>query len=810
MPIDASPSGTLDIENATLRSREIVALTSMVTGNDVIRSSNPPALEVYGDPSHGGNEARLELVSNTATVSSSAFTQLTSNAGVFSVKSGTDASDNGTITFGGFTNERMRIGSDGNVGIGTTSPLSELEIYKATGGAELLINTGDVTPPTIRLWNFDNNNYNNHAAGTPVGHINFSGNERLTGDTHTDDSRAFSYANTLYDWARISAVYVGSTSTSTSQGYVRGDLAFYTNNGDGATSNLQERMRIKHDGNVGIGTSNPSDKLHIYGSPMIQHDTYYNSGTYAWYVVGTWKATTAENEKGASLKLNFLGGVLYGSNPIGEATIYARIGNASTSRHISWKGLGETIFNDVRLRRVNSENFEYDICVNMTYFTRHTMSVECSLTDTFVKKFVSTTEPSLSDTTNVTAGKRLYHFNQTSTGGKLVFQGNHDDTVIYAGNPDNTSNNKFQGFLYGKRPGDANNASLGCVIFTNGTGRTADGGAGNLTVRSDIGNLNLGKSGKSTVVYGASHATFTGQHISWTSSGNNIEEGMIVSSVNNDYVSLNGQLKRGKDAITINESVPIVSVSNKLNDKCCFGVVSRVEEKNTSTRYDDQFTGYTGVSEKQRGDNRIVVNSLGEGGIWVVNINDSFESGDYITTSNIAGYGQKQDTDGLMNYTVAKITMDCDFSPVTQPIKIIKQELSNIYLYNNGTSIEKYYEDDFMDDDRIETEANVYYLNDNTMSTIGYEEYNKLPEDEKVVYVEKTEYIYKRSGKIYEIKKELVNVLDEHGQLQWEDDPSGATEPAYKIRYLDADGNITDEANHVYKAAFVGCTYHCG
>jgi hypothetical protein len=54
------------------------------------------------------------------------------------------------------------------------------------------------------------------------------------------------------------------------------------------------------------------------------------------------------------------------------------------------------------------------------------------------------------------------------------------------------------------------------------------------------------------------------------------------------------------------------------------------------------------------------------------------------------------------------------------------------------------------------------------------------------------------------------NVLDEHDQLQWEDDPSGATEKAYKIRYLDASGVITDEANAVHIAAFVGCTYHCG
>ena len=54
----------------------------------------------------------------------------------------------------------------------------------------------------------------------------------------------------------------------------------------------------------------------------------------------------------------------------------------------------------------------------------------------------------------------------------------------------------------------------------------------------------------------------------------------------------------------------------------------------------------------------------------------------------------------------------------------------------------------------------------------------------------------------------LGNVLDEHGQLQWED--TDQTEKAYKIRYLDASGAITDEANAVHIAAFVGCTYHCG
>jgi hypothetical protein len=72
------------------------------------------------------------------------------------------------------------------------------------------------------------------------------------------------------------------------------------------------------------------------------------------------------------------------------------------------------------------------------------------------------------------------------------------------------------------------------------------------------------------------------------------------------------------------------------------------------------------------------------------------------------------------------------------------------------------------------------------------------------------EYKTEQEGTTLEVRQELVNVLDEHGQLQWEDDPSGTTEKAYKIRYLDASGQITDEANAVHTAAFVGVTYHCG
>ena len=75
--------------------------------------------------------------------------------------------------------------------------------------------------------------------------------------------------------------------------------------------------------------------------------------------------------------------------------------------------------------------------------------------------------------------------------------------------------------------------------------------------------------------------------------------------------------------------------------------------------------------------------------------------------------------------------------------------------------------------------------------------------------IERKESTTEQEGYTLEVREELVNVLDEHGQLQWEDHPTD-TEKAYKIRYLDADGKITTEANKVYTAAFVGCTYHCG
>jgi hypothetical protein len=250
-------------------------------------------------------------------------------------------------------------------------------------------------------------------------------------------------------------------------------------------------------------------------------------------------------------------------------------------------------------------------------------------------------------------------------------------------------------------------------------------------------------------------------------------------------------------------------------DKRCFGVISTSEDPDTR---EDKHGNLVSIFDKEGGDTRVYINSVGEGAIWVANSNGNLEAGDYITTSNVVGYGQKQDDDILHNYTVAKITMDCDFEPVTQPIQIIRKEMgdANYWVKTTYETISEEEYSNLIEENR-RTVTETVYTNENNEISVG--EYSNLESNIQSTYSELTQTLYQnitkeeskteREGYELEVRNEIVNVLDEHGQIQWEDHAT-ETEKAYKIRYLDANGVITDEANIVHTAAFVGCTYHCG
>jgi hypothetical protein len=212
--------------------------------------------------------------------------------------------------------------------------------------------------------------------------------------------------------------------------------------------------------------------------------------------------------------------------------------------------------------------------------------------------------------------------------------------------------------------------------------------------------------------------SFTGQHMC-TPYGP-MSQGLVVSANKNAYTTLNGPLRNGSQAINSSESLPIVSLSSTENDQSVFGIVDHVENSGTE-RVQDR-GGIIIRNTKTLGDDRVIVNSVGEGALWVVNTGGSIVSGDLLTTSNVPGYVQRQDDDIFRSYTVAKITMDCDFNPPDIPVQVV--------------------------------------------------------------------------------------ATDVEGRLRWAD--TNRMEKAYTIRYLDANGMKTDKSNAVHKAAYVGCTYHCG
>ena len=149
---------------------------------------------------------------------------------------------------------------------------------------------------------------------------------------------------------------------------------------------------------------------------------------------------------------------------------------------------------------------------------------------------------------------------------------------------------------------------------------------------------------------------FTGQHrCTGKFSSKQIDDlvGKIVISTG-EYSDLNNE-----KVVNINEAIQIVKLCAKSHDKRVFGVISN-EETDTMNR-EFNIGNIRFQSPKKMRNKKYMINSVGEGAIWVCNINGNLENGDYITSSCISGYGMKQTDNVHTNYTVAKITCDCNF-----------------------------------------------------------------------------------------------------------------------------------------------------
>ena len=156
------------------------------------------------------------------------------------------------------------------------------------------------------------------------------------------------------------------------------------------------------------------------------------------------------------------------------------------------------------------------------------------------------------------------------------------------------------------------------------------------------------------------HTSFTGAHCCVIKGSSDVVVGMILSSTGEIWL---------KNTENVSTSLPYVQLSTSKNDKTVFGVASSLSSHQL---------GYKDAGQIPDTDTYLEANGIGEGSVWITNIDGEPTNGDYITSSPIRGYGQIQSDDILRSYTVAKLTEAIDWSTVTETIN------------HEGTTYKKY------------------------------------------------------------------------------------------------------------------------
>ncbi|MBI2810786.1 MAG: hypothetical protein HYX67_08170, partial [Candidatus Melainabacteria bacterium] len=230
-------------------------------------------LRVYGSGNSSGAGDMGLLLSNTGTGGNTWYLDSTNDGSGYG--GGKLAFVNGVAGW-----VRMIIGGDGNVGIGTTTPASRLQV---TGGSgNIIVGNGAIAT----------------AVDSSIGGIQFAN---------------FSGAPQAGIESRIN---VGGTNNNA-------DLRFYTSL-DFSNSYL-ERMRIDRSGRVGIGTTNPATSLEVYSQINV---TTASSGASSLLQL-------RNTDGGPSIHLwslgsNYPGGTYFGQNFSSQATLLVTGSSAFT------------------------------------------------------------------------------------------------------------------------------------------------------------------------------------------------------------------------------------------------------------------------------------------------------------------------------------------------------------------------------------------------------------------------------------------------------------------------------------------------
>jgi len=248
--------GKLGVNVNTLDSNEFFKVSDPSTGQLVFGDEfdyGAPVLEIRSN-NVGGGDAHLVLASNTGT--GEGFISAREGDGTFTI-----GSYGAPITFDFFGNgEKMRIDSNGNVGIGTTQPLGELGVSNSSSniGESSADISSYITSTGYRNFEYLIHNQNPDGYGGAVA-LRYSRGTKTIPSTVLDNDGIGGYYFQAYDGSayRTAGLINCMVNGTPSGGIVSADMSFHTSG--------SERMRINANGSVGIGTTTPKGRLHIAG-----------------------------------------------------------------------------------------------------------------------------------------------------------------------------------------------------------------------------------------------------------------------------------------------------------------------------------------------------------------------------------------------------------------------------------------------------------------------------------------------------------------------------------------------------------------
>jgi hypothetical protein len=452
--------------------------------------------------------------------------------------------------------------------------------------------------------------------------------------------------------------------------YDRGGIVFLCNNiADGTSATMtDEKMRIRADGNVGIGTNNPNNILQVGAGGRLRISNTNSDYT----LIGTQDTDTDTNTRivlSGNGRIGANGFIDYNTTSTGHHIFNTTDARTERMRITSGGGVGigtndpltyklnvngTSYFNDV-LTIASAANGKYlfasglriagsdgNTLYNDTYPIGITALNTISLiTGTSLANYA--TRLKIATNGNIGIGTEPSAYNFHINGTTKIESSLNVGALTTAGNVNLTGTWAFN--CYGPAMFDYD---LSCRLLTTSqqnphdyvgiTSETSAGSTGVYTLRTILN-------------------SFTGFHRNFTNDElfdendpqlfkDNYEgrivvaTGKIATQTGNEKDGY--EIKYDKDGIFTEDAHPLIQLSRKKKDKRVFGVLGRNNRKNSNEK-------------------RMIINSVGEGAIWVCNYNGNIENGDYIQSSDYLGYGEKQDDDLLHNYSVAKSFIDCSF-----------------------------------------------------------------------------------------------------------------------------------------------------